>query len=511
MPNNRKPIKKATSSQPHNSDAERAVLGSAILSSSAATEIVSSLREDDFYEGRHQIIFRGIFNLIEKKVNVDILTLTEELANLKELENVGGVKYLQECADSMVALSSLEFYINIVNDQSVLRKMLNTIRDIDKSYLEEEVEDVNDFIIRAENSFKDSIARRKVSNFKSVEEIAGRVRLQIDQMVLTKEQNKSEEEKDLVGLNTGFEKINKLTLGFQPSQLIIVAARPAVGKTALALNFAANVAKYEGVPVAIFELEMDADMLVKRLVSSSSSVSLTKIQSGQLTDNDKLRVSGAIRELSQEPIFIDDSPGLNLVDIVAKAKKLQSIHKDLGLIIVDYLGLVQYGGKTAASKSDSRQEEVRKISLALKDLARELKVPVIAVSQLSRDVEKRDSKRPMMSDLRDSGSIEQDADVIMLLYREDYYDKTNKKSGFANKQGGELSDNEKRKMAMEAEKQRMLESHQGAVSYVEVNIAKNRNGQTGKAGLFFFKDFGRFDSVSKDYEQKLDQIENDID
>lgn len=291
-----------------------------------------------------------------------------------------------------------------------------------------------------------------MSNFKPVEEVADVVSQQIEKLIATRaDEDINDDEKDLIGLNTGFARINKLTQGFKPSELIIVAARPSVGKTALSLNFALNVAKYHRNTVAIFELEMDSEMLVKRLVASASCVPLKQIISGRLTPNERMRVSSAIREVSQQKIFIDDSSGLNLIDIVAKAKKLQITNKDLGLIIVDYIGLVQYGGKSNAKNNDSRQEEVRKISLALKDLARQLKVPVIAVSQLSRKVDERDSKKPELSDLRDSGSIEQDADIVMLLYREDYYNssKKDKKSAkYQKKTGAELNDEEKENLRM---------------------------------------------------------------
>ena len=488
---------------PHNSDAERAVLGSAILAPSATLNVISSLNEDDFFEGRHQIIYRAINILFERKSVVDILTVSEVLDNLKELENIGGVSYLQQCADSMVALSSLEFYINIVNDQAVLRRMLTTIRNINRSYLENEVENVNDFIIASENSFKDSISRRKISNFKTTKEVTQVVKNEIDSMVA---QSRNSEERDLIGWTTGFSNLNALTQGFQPQQLIIVAGRPGLGKTALALNFAFKVSRYHDIPVGIFSLEMSSELLVRRLVASSACVDLKKIATGNLNTDERNKVASAIKEVGETKIFIDDSPGLRLTDIIAKSKKLQASNPDLGMIIIDYLGLVQLGGKVSRGQ-DSRQEEVRKISLALKDLSRDLKVPVIVLSQLSRDVEKRDSKRPMLSDLRDSGSIEQDADIVMLLYREDYYGKEGrKKFSGDNKVPSKMSDNERAEMSEAQRSEENLAKMPGSASYVEVNVAKNRNGQVGKAGLFFFKSYGRFDQPSKDWEQQMLQV-----
>ena len=496
--------KVASSLLPHNSDAERAVLGSALLSRNAALNVLSSLNEDDFFEGKHRIIFRAMMNLFEKKVPIDSLTVTEELINIKELENVGGVEYLKVCSDSMVALSNLEFYINIVNDQSVLRKMLTTIRNIDEAYMSRDIDNVNDFIIKAESDFKESIERRKISGFKTTGDVAKIVKNEIDEMVA---QAKNSENKDIIGLTTGYPRLNKLTQGFQPEQMIIIAGRPGLGKTALALNFAYKASRFHDVPVAIFSLEMSSDLLVRRLIACEACVDLTKISTGQLSDSERMKVASAISTVANTKIFIDDSPGLKLTDIVAKAKKLQAANPDLGMVIIDYLGLIQLTSK--GKGADSRQEEVRKITLALKDLSRELKVPVIVLSQLSRDVEKRDSKRPMLSDLRDSGSIEQDADIVMLLYREDYYDKTSKKGqnlAGGNKTPANMSGDERLQMSQAQKTEAQLADIPASASYVEVNVAKNRNGQTGKAALFFYKAYGRFDKPSQEWEDSMNAI-----
>ena len=246
--------KKALSYLPYNLDAEKAVLGSAFLSNDALITVLSSLDEGDFYLGKHQLIYRALANLFERKVPADVLTVTEELINIKELENIGGVPYLQECSDSMVALSNIEFYIDIVRNQSVLRSMLTTCRDIDKEYLETEIEDINDFLLQSEEKFKTSIEKRKVSKFKTSEEIAAKVKMEIDTM-------KAVGEDELTGLSTGYKKLNKLTQGFRPGEMIVVAARPSVGKTALTLNFALNIATSKQIPVAIFSLEMSFNVL----------------------------------------------------------------------------------------------------------------------------------------------------------------------------------------------------------------------------------------------------------
>ena len=497
----KKPAKKERTDLPHNHDAEKAVLGSAFLSKEALYNVLSSLEEADLYEGKHRILYRVLASLQRKSIAVDILTVTEELINIKELENVGGVEYLQECAESMVALSSLEFYINIVKDQSVLRNLLLAIRDIDTQYRTEEIEDVDGFIAASEERIKTATEKRRVSTFKSASEVAKAVEMAINTQTKYDEEN-------VTGLTTGYDNVNKLTQGFQKTEMTIIAARPSVGKTALALNFAYKAATRKQVPVAIFSLEMSSELLVRRLVAAASNVSLTKISSGLLNGQDKAKVASAIKEVSAAPIFIDDSPGIKLMDIIAKSRQLQSKYPDLGLIVIDYLGLIQTG--TSSKGNDSRQEEVRKISLALKALARDLKVPVVVLSQLSRDVEKRDTKRPMLSDLRDSGSIEQDADVVMLLYREDYYKGTRKESS---KKGGHLTESEKFELAKSAREKQLGESMPGDASYIEINVAKNRNGQTGTCALFFYKAFGRFECPPPEWEEQMRNItaNNDID
>ena len=505
--NNRPKVKKnvTVSDLPHNSQAEQAVLGSALLSKDALISVLSTLEESDFYEGKHQLIYRAMKNASERKVAVDVLTITEELMNMKELENIGGVQYLKLCSDSMVALSSLDFYIHIVNDQSCLRRLLITIRDIDDRYHTEEIDNIDQFIQQSESDIKDATEKRRVSQFRTTSEVAKAVEIEINT-------SKVLGEDEVTGLTTGFKGTNKYTQGFQRGDMIIIAARPSVGKTALALNMGYRAATRAHVPVAIFSLEMASELLVKRLVASESGVSLTSISSGNVVGSDRIKVAEAIKKVSNAPIFIDDSPGLKLMDIVAKSRKLQaklqSEQKELGLIIVDYLGLVTTGSG-AGKSNDSRQEEVRKISLQMKDLARELKVPVVVISQLSRSVESRDNKRPLMSDLRDSGNIEQDADVVMLLYREDYY-KSQRNAAVADKKGSNLTDDDKKNLSREQREKQLAEQMPGDASYVEVNIAKNRNGKTGIAGLFFYKAFGRFDDPPREWEEQKREIAGGI-
>ena len=489
---------KAPRELPYNEQAEQAVLGSALLSRECLFTVFSTLNEEDFYLGKHQLIYRAIRNLFDKQSTVDVLTVTEELMNMKELETIGGVEYLQQCSDSMVALSSIEYYVNIVNDQAVLRRLIQSCRDIDYKFLNDEINDVNGFVADSEALLKNACEKRRVSEFKKIEQVAQSVKMSID----TPKETKTD---GVNGLTTGFDSLNKITQGFHAGDMIIVAARPSVGKTALALNFAYRAANRTDKPVAIFSLEMPAEQLVTRLVGAESSVSLSKITTGNLTGVDRTKVSSAVSKIGSLPLFIDDSPNGKLMDIIAKSRKLQANYPDLGLIIIDYLGLVSSG---SSRSNDSRQEEVRKASLALKALARELKVPVIVVSQLSRSVEQRgENKRPILSDLRDSGSIEQDADVVMLLYREDYYkDSKAPNNNAGDKKMKNLSGSERFEMVKEQKERITGESMAGDVSFVEVNIAKNRNGQTGKSYLFFYKSFGRFDEPSEEWLKQMREI-----
>ena len=493
---------KALRDLPYNEQAEQAVLGSALLSRECLFNVFSQLNEEDFYLGKHQLIYRAIRNLFDKESAVDVLTVTEELVNMKELESIGGVEYLQQCSDAMVALSSIDYYVNIVNDQAVLRRLIQSCRDIDYKFLNDEINDVNGFIADSETLLKNACEKRRVSEFKKVEQVAASVKMAIETPKETKVDNVN-------GLTTGFDSLNKITQGFHAGDMIIVAARPSVGKTALALNFAYRAATRTDKPVAIFSLEMPAEQLVTRLVGAESSVSLSKITTGNLTGVDRAKVASAVDRIGSLPIFIDDSPNGKLMDIIAKSRKLQANCPDLGLIIIDYLGLISSG---SSRSSDSRQEEVRKASLALKALARELKVPVIVVSQLSRSVEQRgENKRPILSDLRDSGSIEQDADVVMLLYREDYYKDSKAPSNAGDKKMKNLTGSERFEMVKEQKERITGESMVGDVSFVEVNIAKNRNGQTGKSYLFFYKSFGRFDEPSEEWLKQMREINQGAD
>ena len=488
---------KARNSLPNNNEAEKAVLGSMLLSPQAVVDGLGSLSIEEFFDGNYanRTVFKAMRQLQDKHIPIDVQTVTEELINSKELDSIGGTDYLLELSQSAISLSNLEFYIKIIKDQAVLRNLLLTIRQIDEEYLEKQIEDITDFVSDAEVRVRKVTERRRISNFIGSDELAERVRESINL------QAKKATEDGVTGMNTGYTKLNALTQGFQKDNLIIVAARPGMGKTAFALNVAFNVSLKNNLPVAIFSLEMSSDSLAKRLVANRACVPLEDISRGFLPPKSRVAIEEAINVISRSTIFIDDTPGIKLNDIIAKSRKLHNTHGELGLIIIDYIGLITSGSK----KFESRQQEVSEISRSLKDLARELKVPVIAVSQLSREVEKRDDKRPQLSDLRESGSIEQDADLVLLLFRRDYYEDMGVKLGARRRRFSQDGQPEEK---TKEDKIRELDAKlPGDASLVEIAIAKNRNGKVGMAPLHFFKSYGRFDNPTREYEEDLARIE----
>ncbi len=484
---------------PFNNDAEKVVLGSAISGDAQSLiNVISSLQEEDFYSYQHKEIFKAITQCWEKSRSVDIYTITEELENLKVIEEIGGVDYLRDLIDSVVSLSNLKYYIDIVIDQSVLRKMILAIRSIDDEFKETEIEDVNQFILSSETKFKDAISRRQIDSFKKI--------VDVNKIIQTKlEILKEKPASDVIGLSTGYGNIDKFTQGFQPGEVTIVAARPSVGKTALSLNFAYNAACNK-IPVAIFSLEMPVETITKRLIALDSIVSTRSINSGNFTGSDNTKVKVAMNRLNTLPIYIDDTTSITMIDIAAKLRKLQMEEPNLGLVIIDYIGLIS--SPVRSSNPDSRTEEVRKISKAIKTCAKDLMIPIVVVCQLNRSVERREGNRPMLSDLRDSGDIEQDADVVMLLYSADYY--KNKRTSVGSKKMSDLSSDENIALNKETQLKNLNEqaSSQGA-TIIELNIAKNRNGQTGITDLFFHKECSRFSSPDQSWIEEMNKIRND--
>jgi len=490
---------KSRTELPNNKEAEKAVLGAMLISPEAVIDGLGSLIEDEIFEGNYanRTVFRAIRQLQDKHIPIDIQTATEELINMKELDAIGGTDYLLDLSESAISLSNLEHYIKIIKDQAVVRNLLLAMRGIDKDFQTEEVDDISDFVAEAEMRIKKVTEKRRISTFIASEELASRVRQSINL------QSKTTNDDGVTGVNTGYTRLNQLTHGFQKENLIIMAARPGVGKTALALNIAFNASLKSNIPVAIFSLEMSSDSLAKRLVANRACVDLDHITTGYLNKPERLAIEEAINAISKSTIFIDDTPGIKLYDILAKSRKLKATQGDLGLIIVDYIGLITSSDK----KFESRQQEVSDISRSLKDLARELKVPVIAISQLSREVEKRENKHPQLSDLRESGSIEQDADLVLLLYRADYYESIGANKTPTRHIGKYMEPAEKEGKSKEDQRRELDATLPGDASTVEVIIAKNRNGKTGQVPLHFFKSYGRFDNPSKEYEEALMNIE----
>lgn len=440
-----------TRTPPHSIEAEQAVIGAIFLEPEAMSTASEFLIPQDFYRPSHQRIFQMMMQLSDRGEPIDLLTVTNALNSSKLLEEVGGVSYLTELADAVPTAANISYYTKIVEEKSVLRRLIRTATDIvtESFNREDEIEDV---LSEAEKNILDVSNRQNANAFKNIKDVLIDVYDNIEQL----HQNTG----DVTGIPTGFKDLDHITSGFQRNDLIIVAARPSVGKTAFALNVAQNVAIKTDENVAIFSLEMGADQLVSRMLCAEGNIDAQRLRTGNLEAEDWTKLTMAMGSLSNAGIFIDDSPGIRVNEIRSKCRRLKQEH-GLGMILIDYLQLIQGSG---ASAKENRQQEVSEISRSLKGLARELEVPVIALSQLSRGVEQRQDKRPMMSDLRESGSIEQDADIVGFLYRDDYYDK-------------------------ESEKQNII----------EIIIAKQRNGPVGTVELAFVKEYNKFVDLDHKY------------
>ncbi|MFD0942744.1 replicative DNA helicase [Savagea faecisuis] len=431
---------------PHNIEAEQSILGAIFLEPETLITASEIIMPVDFYKVAHQKIFETMLVLNDRGEPIDLVTLTEELKAANELENVGGLSYLGELASTVPTAANIDHYARIVEEKSLLRKLIRVATTIiDDGYTrEDEVEEV---LAEAERKMMEVSSRKNAGDFKPIADVLVDTFENIERL--------HNQKGDVTGIPTGFTDLDRITAGFQRNDLIIVAARPSVGKTAFALNVAQNVATKTDENVAIFSLEMGADQLVMRMLCAEGNIDAQALRTGDLEDEDWKKLSLAIGTLSNAGIFIDDSPGVRVNEIRSKCRRLKQEH-GLGMIVIDYLQLIMGSGRSG----ENRQQEVSEISRSLKALARELEVPVIALSQLSRGVEQRQDKRPMMSDLRESGSIEQDADIVSFLYREDYYDK-------------------------ETENKNLI----------EIIIAKQRNGPTGTVTLAFKKEYNKFLNV----------------
>ncbi len=434
---------------PQNIDAERSTLGSMLLEKEAIEKGIEILKAEDFYREAHRVIFEVIVHLSNKGEPIDIITVSEELTRRNMLDKVGGIPYLTALANAVPTAANIEYYARIVGEKSLLRSIITVASNI-ISMGYEGAEEVNVIMDEAEKQIFQVTQRRNTKGFVSLRNILIETFERIEMLY--------ESKGGVTGLPTGFTDLNRMTAGLQPSDLIILAARPSMGKTTFALNIAQSAAVEQKIPVIVFSLEMSKEQLALKLLCSEAGVDNQRIRTGTLMDSDWPRLSHALGSLSEAAMFIDDTPGVTALDIRAKARRIKAEH-GLGLIVIDYLQLMQSNGK---GRSENRQQEVSDISRTLKSLARELHVPVVALSQLSRAVEQRTDKRPNLSDLRESGSLEQDADLVAFLYREDYYNpETDKKN------------------------------------ITELIIAKQRNGPVGTIDLLFQKEFSKFVGLEK--------------
>jgi replicative DNA helicase len=445
---------------PQNLEAESSVLGGVLLENDAINVVLEVLRPEDFYRESHRKIFRAMIELLDRNEPVDLITLSDFLKGRNELEAVGGTSYLAALADFVPTAANISYYARIVREKAILRSLIGAATEIATRGYEEQG-NVEEFLDTAEKVIFDISEKKIKASFVSVGDMIKDTLKTVEKLYERKEM--------VTGVPTGYEDLDKLTAGLQAADLIIVAGRPGMGKTAFALNIATNAA-YAGVGAAVFSLEMAKEQLVLRMLCSEARVNSSKVRSGYLGERDFPQLAKAAGRLHEAPIYIDDTPAISVLELRAKARRLvRDRSKKIGLIVVDYLQLMR--GMGAAN---NREQEISEISRSLKALAKELNVPVMALSQLNRRVEDRGDRRPMMSDLRESGAIEQDADVIMFIYRDEVYNK---------------SDESKKGLA-------------------EVIVAKQRNGPIDTINLTFLSEFTRFENYTgrdDDYYEEADE------
>lgn len=427
---------------PQSIEAEQAVLGSLLVNPESLSKVVDVIKPDFFYRKSHQIICAAIIDLFDKNEPIDIVTVAQFMKDQGKLDIVGGRPYLTDLAMSVATTANVEYYAKLVNEKALLRNLIKAGTEIVATCYDEVDADIA--VDKAERLVFGLSEHRNMQQLVPIREIVNESFARIEQ--------RYEQRDSLSGLSTGFYDLDEMTSGWNRSDLVIVAARPSMGKTAFTLNLAQHAAVECGVPVAVFSLEMSKEQLVQRLLCSEARIDANKLRSGFLQTNDWTALANAMGRLGEAPLYIDDSPVVSALDIRAKCRRLKAEMKDLGLVIIDYIQLM-----TGRKSTDNRVQEVSEISRGLKTLARELNVPVIALSQLSRAVEARQNKRPMLSDLRESGSIEQDADIVMFIYRDDYYNPESEHRGEA-----------------------------------EIIIAKQRNGPVGTVELLYQASITRF-------------------
>ena len=432
---------------PQKVDAEQAIIGSMFLSEKALEKITERLNKDMFYLDSHKKIFEVIKNLADKKIHIDITTVTAELEKKNLLNQVGGVEYLTSLVGMVATAANAEEYIKIIEEKYLRRNLIEAGTDIANAGFSSTLE-IGDILDEAEKKIFDVVKNRRGSEFKSIQDVLFKAQADLEKL--------SSMKGEITGVPSGYYDIDRLTAGFHENELIIIAARPAMGKTAFAVNLAVNMAMNAKKTVALFNMEMGAEQLISRMLSSVGQIEASKLRTGKLEHQDWKRVNEAISRLADTKIFIDDTPGMTVSEIRAKCRRLANSEDGLDIVIIDYLQLISGSARYAGQ----RQQEVSEISRSLKTMAMELNIPVIALAQLSRSVEGREEKRPLLSDLRESGSIEQDADIVAFLYRDDYY---NKESA--------IDEN---------------------TSKSEFIIAKHRSGPTATVNLIFKRDTSSF-------------------
>ena len=447
---------------PQDLAAEQAVLGAIFLDSDRLIEVKEFLSTDDFYKNAHKIIFRAMEHLSDNREAIDVLTVRSLLENQNDLEAIGGIAYIAELATATPTAANASYYAKIVAEKSLLRQLITKLtQSVEKAYSQEDP--AEDVLAEAEKSLIDVQQGRNTSSFRRISDVLS---MNLDDL-----EERAKQKSTITGIATGYPALDAMTTGLHEEELIILAARPAVGKTAFALNIAQNIGTKQDKTVAIFSLEMGAESLVNRMLAAEGTIESHNLRTGQLNDEEWNQYFIAMGTLSKASIYIDDTPGIKITEIRARSRKLAQETGNLGLIVIDYLQLISGTGR------ENRQQEVSEISRQLKILAKELKVPVIALSQLSRGVEQRQDKRPVLSDIRESGSIEQDADIVAFLYRDDYYDRA-----------GADDDDDGFNEVPEVDNK------------VEVIIEKNRSGSRGTVELLFLKEYNKFASLDNRYE-----------
>ena len=436
---------------PHDLEAEQAVLGSMLTDKDAVISAIEKLKVDSFYRDDNKIIYESILNLYNKAEPIDIITVKDELSSLGKFEQVGGLEYIASLPDKVPTTANVDKYIKIVEEKAVLRNLIKTANEIiELGY--DPTEEVDHIMDSAEKKIFDIMQDKSQKGYTPIKDVLVDSFTQLEELYNRKQH--------ITGVPTGFTELDYKTAGLHPSDLVLIAARPAMGKSAFALNIAANAALKANVPVVVFSLEMSKEQMVNRILCSEAMVDSNKVRTGKLDEEDWEKLAGSIGPLSEAEIYIDDTPGISVMEIRAKCRKLK-LEKNIGLVVIDYLQLVQGTNK----RGGSREQEISEISRSLKMLAKEIGVPVIALSQLSRAVEQRPDHRPMLSDLRESGAIEQDADIVMFLYRDDYYNQESEKKDIA-----------------------------------EVIIAKHRGGSTGTVELLWLGNYTKFVNLEKRFD-----------